>query len=79
MLAVETELSSPEELAALAAEVRRTVADRLGLALFDLALVRRGRLPKTTSGKVQRRELRKRYLAGELDRIDGGTTMEAPS
>ena len=78
VLAVETELSSPEELAALAAEVRRTVADRLGLALFDLALVRRGRLPKTTSGKVQRRELRKRYLAGELDRLDGGTTMEAP-
>jgi fatty-acyl-CoA synthase len=78
VLAVETELSTPEELAGLSGAIRRLVADRLGLALFDLALVRRGRLPKTTSGKVQRRELRRRYLTGELDRLDGGTTMDTP-
>jgi len=32
-------------------------------------LVRRGKLPKTSSGKVQRRELRRRYLAGEIERL----------
>lgn len=76
VLAVETELTAPAELTALADSIRRLVADRLGLALMDLALVRRGRLPKTTSGKVQRRELRRRYLTGELDRLESDPTMD---
>ena len=44
--------------------------DYFGLTLADVAFVRRGRIPKTTSGKVQRRELRARYLNAELERID---------
>ena len=39
----------------------------LGLPLAGVAFVKRGAIPKTTSGKVQRRELRRRYLSGELD------------
>ncbi|MCB9915085.1 MAG: AMP-binding protein [Planctomycetes bacterium] len=77
VLAVETD-APPEQHAALTDAIRRAVADGLGLALHDLVLVRRGRLPKTTSGKVQRRELRRRYLAGELERLDDGTTMAPP-
>jgi len=32
--------------------------------------VRRGNIPKTTSGKVQRRTLREKYLRGEIARLD---------
>ena len=41
-----------------------------GLPLADLAFVRRGRIPKTTSGKVRRRDLARRYLDAELERLD---------
>ena len=37
-----------------------------GLRLYDLALVRPGTIPRTTSGKIQRHRCRDRYLAGEL-------------
>lgn len=58
-----------EVLADLDREVRLRVAHTLALPLTDLVFVRRGQVPKTTSGKVQRRELRRRYLAGELERL----------
>lgn len=35
--------------------------------LHDLVLVRRGTLPKTSSGKVQRGKVKERYLAGTLE------------
>ena len=41
----------------------------MGLPLADLVFVRRGRIPRTTSGKMQRGELRRRYLDGTLDRL----------
>lgn len=50
--------------------VRLRVAHELTLSLSDLVFVRRGRIPKTTSGKVQRHELKRRYVAGELGRLD---------
>ena len=50
-------------------EIRGRVGTRLALVLADVAFVRRGKIPKTTSGKVQRRELRARYLAQELERL----------
>jgi acyl-CoA synthetase (AMP-forming)/AMP-acid ligase II len=43
-----------------------------GLTLHDLALLRPGTLPRTTSGKVQRHLCRQRYLAGEMSRLDAG-------
>ena len=70
VLVVETGERDGEALAGLGREIRLRVARSLGLPLADLAFVRRGRIPKTTSGKVQRRELRRRYLAGELERLD---------
>lgn len=69
VLVVET-AGEATQLAELAGRIRREVGDRLGLALADVAFVRRGRLPRTTSGKVRRGELRRRYLAGELERLD---------
>jgi acyl-coenzyme A synthetase/AMP-(fatty) acid ligase len=38
--------------------------------LADLAFVRRGRLPRTTSGKIRRTATRELYLQGALPGID---------
>lgn len=70
VLVVETTVTDAAALAELDHAVRRRVGRDLGLPLADLAFVRRGRIPKTTSGKVRRRELARRYLDAELERLD---------
>lgn len=70
VLVVEAGERDPARLAALAHEIRSRVGHALSLPLADVAFVRRGKIPKTTSGKVQRREIRRLYLAGELERLD---------
>ncbi|KUJ70105.1 hypothetical protein ACZ90_07075 [Streptomyces albus subsp. albus] len=45
---------------------RRAVADRFSLDSVAVVLVRRGAIPRTTSGKVQRRLTRKKLVDGEL-------------
>ena len=51
---------------ALRARVREGVRDGQRLSVDEIVLLRRGSLPKTSSGKVQRREARRRYLNGEI-------------
>ncbi|MFD6906866.1 condensation domain-containing protein [Streptomyces sp. NPDC060077] len=48
------------------AAVRAAVAEQCDVALHDVVLVKPGSIPKTTSGKIQRRLSRKRYTAGEF-------------
>jgi acyl-CoA synthetase (AMP-forming)/AMP-acid ligase II len=69
VVVVEIGGDSPSDLGAVEREIRGQVGRRLALTLADVAFVRRGKIPKTTSGKVQRRELRARYLARELERL----------
>ncbi len=52
--------------AAIAA-VSRAVVDAHGFAPYDVALVRSGSLPRTTSGKVRRKDSRTLYRSGGLD------------
>lgn len=68
-LVVELGRGDESELAALDREIRRRVGHALGLTLADVAFVKRGTIPRTTSGKVQRKELLRRYSDGELQRI----------
>ena len=56
-------------IAELEHAIRSRIGRTLGLPLADVVLVRRGQIPKTTSGKVQRSELRRRYIDGKLDRL----------
>jgi fatty-acyl-CoA synthase len=70
VVVVEIGGDAPSDLGALEREIRGRVGRRLSLTLADVAFVRRGKIPKTTSGKVKRRELRARYLARELERLD---------
>ncbi|NNN05796.1 MAG: fatty acyl-AMP ligase [Elusimicrobia bacterium] len=46
------------------AAVRRSVAERCDVELYAAVAVRRGDLPRTTSGKIRRRECRRLFLAG---------------
>jgi acyl-CoA synthetase (AMP-forming)/AMP-acid ligase II len=53
------------DLKSVANSIRRVVSEDHGLALHDVVLIRPGTLPKTTSGKIQRR------LCGDLYLTDG--------
>ena len=53
----------------VAAAMARAVAEEFELQLFDAVLVKPLNVPKTSSGKIQRRACRERYLAGELEVI----------
>ena len=47
--------------------IRRAMAEHHDLGLHDVVLVKRGRIPKTASGKVRRRSCRAEYLEQTLD------------
>jgi fatty-acyl-CoA synthase len=69
VLVVEAATTDSAELARMDKEIRIRIGRALGLPLSDLVFIKRGQMPKTTSGKVQRRELRQRYLDGKLERL----------
>ncbi|MGC5033770.1 AMP-binding protein, partial [Micromonospora sp. DT229] len=50
----------------VAEAVRGAVSAAHGIALHDVLLVRAGAVPRTSSGKIQRRECARRYRDGEL-------------
>lgn len=58
--------------------VRGAVAAHHDVHVHTVVFIRHGALPMTTSGKVQRREIRRRYLAGELEVVtESAQTVEA--
>ncbi|AGY58066.1 SDR family NAD(P)-dependent oxidoreductase [Gloeobacter kilaueensis] len=54
------------EPAELLASVRQQVVQKLGVEVEHLLLVEKGDIPKTSIGKIQRRQLQKRLEAGEF-------------
>jgi acyl-CoA synthetase (AMP-forming)/AMP-acid ligase II len=54
-------------LAEICAEIRRGVATRLGITAGEVALVEKGLLTKTSSGKRRHVHFRERYVNGEID------------
>jgi acyl-CoA synthetase (AMP-forming)/AMP-acid ligase II len=69
IVVVEVDGRDPDRLPDLEREIRVQIGRSMGLPLADLVFVRRGRIPRTTSGKMQRGELRQKYLEGTLDRL----------
>jgi fatty-acyl-CoA synthase len=63
VVAAETRTSDP---AALRQTIVSRVSEEFQLAVSDVALVPPGALPKTSSGKLQRRKTRDQYLRGTL-------------
>jgi acyl-CoA synthetase (AMP-forming)/AMP-acid ligase II len=62
------EITSPSsqsfEPASALAHLMAVVVETHGFPLYDVALVRQGTLPRTTSGKVQRKRCRELYRSG---------------
>ncbi|MBW8874482.1 MAG: non-ribosomal peptide synthase/polyketide synthase [Acidobacteria bacterium] len=66
------------DVAEVAAAVRRAVAAEFEVQVFDLVLVRTATIPKTTSGKIQRRACREAYLAATLTLVGRSTAAALP-
>ncbi|WP_158621323.1 AMP-binding protein [Streptomyces triticirhizae] len=56
----------PEATEEIFAAVRRAVVETHGVPVSEMGLLRPGAVPRTTSGKVQRRESARRWAAGEF-------------
>ncbi|NEQ52085.1 MAG: fatty acyl-AMP ligase [Leptolyngbya sp. SIO3F4] len=67
----EVERSQQKELdvAEMMAEIRQAISEAHELQVYAIALVKSGNVLKTSSGKIQRRACRNRFVAGELDVI----------
>lgn len=50
--------------------IRLSISAVYGIAVSDIVLIRPGALPRTSSGKVRRRECRTEYVRGTLDVVD---------
>jgi amino acid adenylation domain-containing protein len=68
----EVERRRREGLDAVITAVRRAVAEEHEVQAQDVVLVRAGTVPKTSSGKIQRRACRAAYLAGGLAVVGRG-------
>lgn len=67
LLLVECRKQLPSgEIEQLQADLRRAVAEEHEIDLLDVILLRGGVLPRTSSGKLQRLETRRMFLAGEF-------------
>ena len=58
------------DMAEIVNAVRQALAESSELALHGFVLLKPGRVPKTSSGKIQRRAAREAYLRGELQSLD---------
>ncbi|MCP4655109.1 MAG: fatty acyl-AMP ligase [bacterium] len=70
VMVVEVAERDPDKLAEMGRAIRSRIGRTLSLPVADIAFVRRGKIPKTTSGKVQRQKLRALYLEGGIERIE---------
>lgn len=66
VLVAETTPALPPDTDAAIQAIRQAVMSGHGVQVADVVLVRRGSVPRTTSGKIRRRACRDRYLTGEL-------------
>jgi fatty-acyl-CoA synthase len=70
------------EAAGLREAIVSAVAAQFGLTVYDVRIAPQGSLPRTSSGKAQRRKTRQMYLDGTLPRArsvqsEGGTEADA--
>ncbi len=57
------------DLAVVASQVKQRVRSELGLAVAELVVIKKSTLPKTSSGKVRRRETKARLDMGTLELV----------
>jgi len=66
-------LNSQEVIAA----IRKAVAEELKLPVYAVVLLKRGSIPKTSSGKIKRHSCRAGFIEGSLDSIANWTLKTA--
>ena len=72
----ETRRKQPDEISGLIRQVSETIKREVGLAPNQIVAVPAQSLPKTTSGKLRRGDIRGRLLAGQLTVLGPGATTE---
>ncbi len=63
------EVSDPAAIEQRERAMRRRIGRALSLPISDLVFVRRGQIPRTSSGKLQRGKLKQAYLENRLSRL----------
>ncbi|MET0396513.1 MAG: amino acid adenylation domain-containing protein [Longimicrobiaceae bacterium] len=76
---VSRQASAELDVEEVAAAIRRAVAGEHGVQVHAVAVARTGGVPKTTSGKVQRRACRAAFLAGDLPLVGVSVREDAGS
>jgi len=70
VLVVEISDRDPAKLRDMEQEIRSRIGRHLGLPLADVLFVRRGSIPRTTSGKMKRNEIRRHYLDKKITGLE---------
>jgi acyl-coenzyme A synthetase/AMP-(fatty) acid ligase/acyl carrier protein len=65
----ELEFRAKPDVEEVIAAIRQRVAEEHEVQVYGVVLIKPGSIPKTSSGKIQRRACRAKFLAGELDAI----------
>ncbi len=79
VLVQEVERRRRDGLEEVAEAVRRAVAEEHEVQVHEVVLVRVGTVPKTSSGKIQRRLCREQYLHGELTVVGRSAVAQEPA
>jgi fatty-acyl-CoA synthase len=69
VLVVEIATNLIGRLAEIEQDIRSSIGRNLGLPIADVVFVKRGRIPRTSSGKMQRSAVRERYISNDLERL----------
>jgi acyl-CoA synthetase (AMP-forming)/AMP-acid ligase II/acyl carrier protein len=71
---VQRQVRDPD-VAAIAAAIRQAVAENHEVQVYAMVLLKPGGVPKTSSGKLQRRACRADFLADSLEKIIGSSLL----
>lgn len=69
-LVVETHLTEILDLQRLEHSIRSRIGRGLSLPVAELLFVRRGVIPRTSSGKIQRGKIKQLFLEGAIEKLD---------
>ncbi|WP_224361035.1 fatty acyl-AMP ligase [Hyalangium versicolor] len=69
---VQREFQESPPVEEIVGQLRQTLSEEYGLQLHVAVLVRTGGIPRTSSGKIQRRQCRSMFEAGALDELARG-------
>jgi len=64
---VEPKVRQPLNIEEAVSTIRQAVSEQHDLPVYAVLLIKMGRIPKTSSGKIQRRACREQFLGGGLD------------